>query len=233
MPKTAAEREDLLERVETAMLRGAHRIVDIIKAVPDVGTRATATEYMDIIQNRWSSRQSDNEAQRQRLIDEKRELIRIANAMMSESDAALSDAEEYKTAPERAAARTDAYANKAKAMKIILDAQSGIAKLLGLEVKKIEHSGSITEERNSTIAILTASAESHTIRGVLCGLADPQQAGPVALPPEPAPVALSASEGSNSASRGAAAVPSVEASPMGRDHRGAGADPLPDGVPIG
>lgn len=217
MPKTAAEREDLLERVETAMLRGAHRIVDIIKAVPDVGTRATATEYMDIIQNRWSSRQSDNEAQRQRLIDEKRELIRIANAMMSESDAALSDAEEYKTAPERAAARTDAYANKAKAMKIILDAQSGIAKLLGLEVKKVEHSGSITDERNSTIAILTASAASHSIRGVLGSLSDSGQAGHHPVPTQPAPVALSPGQGADCAVGSTDALLASEAPAMGRD----------------
>lgn len=200
MPKTTAEREELLERVETAMLRGAHRVVDIIKAIPEIGSRVTAREYMDVIGERWAGRTSDNELERQRLIDEKREIIRLANAMLIEADVALQDAEEYKTAPERAAARTDAYANKAKAMKIILEAQAGIAKLLGLEVKKIEHSGSITEQRDSTIAILTASAESHSIRSVLCSLGDSDEARHLAVQAEPAPVALPQGEGADSES---------------------------------
>lgn len=207
--KTTEERERLLELVETAMLRGAHRVVDILREVPDIKSRITAREYMDIIGERWAGRQSDNERERQRLIDEKREIIREAYTIISDSDKTLASValfrpsgDEERTVQQQLDAQeviaNGAYANKTKAMRVILDAQSGIAKLLGLEVKKIEHSGSITEERNSTIAILTASAESHSIRGVLGSLVDPVEARHHSLSPEPAPVALPSGEGTDS-----------------------------------
>lgn len=60
--------------------------------------------------------------------------------------------------------------------------------------QRIEHAGSIEGERNNVIAILAASAESHSIRGVLASLADPIQAGRDSLSAQPAPDALPSGE---------------------------------------
>jgi hypothetical protein len=207
MSKVESEREDLLEQVETAMLRGQTRIVDIISTVKGIKTRVTAQRYMDLVYQRWNQRQTDNETTRQSLIREKREIIREAYTIIADSDRTLETVARFhvdKDAQQTVQQQLDqqeviangAYANKVKALATILSAQTGIAKLLGLEVKKVDVSGSIDilEQRESTIALLDASAQSHSIRHFLRSLHDPDQEGHQNLPAQRDAVALPSGE---------------------------------------
>lgn len=150
MQKSNDERDLLIEQVETAMLGGAFRVVDIVRAVPAIKTRATAERYMAQVYRRWANRQTDGETERQRLIDTNREIIRRAWQDVDDTNATAR--------------------RKLAAMRTILAAQEQIAKLLGLHVLKVEHSGSIASERNAAITELTEAARRHSIRGMLAGL---------------------------------------------------------------
>ncbi len=140
--------------VESAMLRGASRAVDILRVVPRVRTRVSATKYLHAVQNRWAGRTSENEGERQRLIMEARELIR-ASWHASEVE------------------------DRAKYYTIILKAQERLAKLHGLDVKKVDVSRNIDilEQREETIALLTAGAETNSIRSILCSIGSSSEIG--------------------------------------------------------
>ncbi len=142
---------------------------------PKIGQRVSATKYLHAVQNRWARRTSENEGERQRLIMEARELIR-ASWHASEVE------------------------DRAKYYTIILKAQERLAKLYGLDAKKVGISGNIDilERREETIALLTPSAKANSIRNILQSISPANETEHQDLSPQPSPIALPHSESENS-----------------------------------
>lgn len=143
MPRSNAEREHLLERVETALLQGIERPTALAKVVPGL-TRQTAAQYAKIIEKRWATREGvdDREKLRRRLIKQAQHVMRRAW-------------ESYVIA-----FNSNSHNGASSALRRVLDAQERIAKLSGLDTEHVEHSvDEATLERWRAAAITASEAE--------------------------------------------------------------------------